>query len=54
MSEFGEDLEAKARQWKAEAETAKEPWRDMCEMLAREYERLARERSRFIAESAPD
>jgi len=44
MSELVDNLQAKARQWAAEAETAKEQWRPMCEMLAKEYERLADER----------
>ena len=44
MSQQAEDLAAKASHWKAEAVRAKEPWREMCELLAREYERLARTR----------
>ena len=44
MSELAEDLQAKANLWKAEAERASEEWRDAYEMLAREYERVAKER----------
>ena len=47
MSDFGEELERKAREWEAEAERTTEQWRPMCQMLAREYSRLSREQSRL-------
>ena len=50
MSELAQELARKAREWKAEAERAPERWRPMCEMLAREYERVAREQMSATSE----
>ncbi len=38
-------MEAKANFWKGGTEMASAKWRPMCEVLAREYERLARGRT---------
>ena len=53
MSELSKELEEKARAWRAEAEVSTEQWRPMCEMLANEYDRLARERVIMLGNSTP-